>query len=119
MPAREQNLYQRLGVTPAATPEQLKGAYRERLLATHPALHPEADADDFRFVKAAYEVLANPAERRRYDLLTGLGAPGGQPAVWRRSYRQVLAGLSAGLRPTVMRLDELIEQASVARRRAG
>lgn len=119
MPVREQNYYQRLGVTPSAAPDQLKRAYRARLLETHPALHRGADPSCFQLVKTAYQVLANPAERRRYDVLMRLGMRPARPPVYRRSYDRLLAGLSAGLKATVLRLDDLVEQVDVARRRAG
>ena len=118
-PVREQNYYQRLGVMPAAAPDQLKRAYRARLLETHPALHRGADPACFQIIKRAYEVLANPSERERYDTLMGLGSQPSRPPIYRRSYDRLLACLSARLRITVLSFDDLADQVDVARRRAG
>jgi hypothetical protein len=52
-----------LGVTPAASEEEIKRAYRKRALETHPD-HGGA-ADDFRRVQHAYEQAMAPRRRRR------------------------------------------------------
>ena len=119
VPVLEQNYYQRLGVTPSAAPDQIKRAYRARLLQAHPALHKGMDPADFQLIKRAYEVLANPHERRRYDLLTGLGFQSLRPSVYRRSYDRLITGLCAGLKANIMSFDELAEQVEVPLRRAG
>jgi DnaJ-class molecular chaperone len=119
MPHCEPNFYQRLGVTPGATPAQLKQAYRAQVLATHPDLHRGADPDRFRLLKRAYEVLANPEERRRYDMAMGLGEAGQRPGVYTRSFERLFASLFFGLRATVLSVRELSEQVEVARRKAG
>jgi curved DNA-binding protein CbpA len=118
-PVQEQNCYQRLGVTPSAAPDQIKRAYRARLMQTHPALHKGIDPADFQLIKRAYEVLANPDERRRYDMLTGLGSQPARPPVYRRSFGLALASLDAGLKATIVSFDELAEQVDASRRRAG
>ncbi len=119
MPHCDQNYYQRLGVTPAATPAQLKQAYRARVLETHPDLHPGSDPSPFQLIRKAYEVLANPAERRCYDQAMGLGCEAPRPCVYRRSFDRLFASLLFGLRATVLSVHDLSTQVESARRKAG
>jgi DnaJ-class molecular chaperone len=119
MPARQQDYYQRLGVSATATPSQIKQAYRARVLETHPDLHRGADPARFQGVKNAYEVLANPQERRRYDMLMGLGFHARRPGVYRRSFDRLFASMLFGLRATVLSVPDLAAGAEVARRKAG
>jgi curved DNA-binding protein CbpA len=59
------DLYETLGVPRDATAAQVRNAYRR--LASE--LHPDrgGDADAFRAVQEAYDVLSDPRKRRRYD----------------------------------------------------
>lgn len=62
------NYYDVLGVSPDATPEEIKEAYRKRAFETHPDRSSEAEAHEaFVQVKAAYETLSDPQARARYD----------------------------------------------------
>lgn len=66
------DLYAVLGVSPTATEDEIKRAFR-RLAAEH---HPDRNPDDkraatrFKRINAAYQVLSDPAERAAYDRLT-------------------------------------------------
>jgi curved DNA-binding protein CbpA len=76
------DLYGVLGLEPKATREQLERAYRfclelyaEGSLATYSLLDPsEAEAQRHR-VKEAYDVLADPEQRRAYDENHGFQPP--------------------------------------------
>ena len=59
------NYYQILGVSPQATPEEIKHAYR-RLASQH---HPDKGGDTARFqeIQEAYAVLSDAAKRQQYD----------------------------------------------------
>lgn len=59
------NLYRVLGVKKAATPDAIRDAYRKKVLATHP--DRGGDAEKFKEVQRAFEVLSDPERRRRYD----------------------------------------------------
>ena len=61
--------YAILQVSPRATQDEIKRAYRKLAKELHPDLHPENPAAARRFgdVSAAYELLSDEAKRRRYD----------------------------------------------------
>ncbi len=108
--------YRVLGVGPDATPEEIKGAYLARLRAMQPALIASRDATPFRRVRRAYEVLTDPAERARYDMLGGVGAYAARMRFYRRSFCRVFDILSHKRRaPTVI----LLPEDAAAQRKAG
>lgn len=59
--------YKILGVGHGADSEAIKRAYRRLVLTLHPDTAPEPDADRFRAVREAYELLSDPGRRRLYD----------------------------------------------------
>ena len=61
--------YAILQVSPRATQDEIKRAYRKLAKELHPDLHPENPAAARRFgdVSTAYELLSDEAKRRRYD----------------------------------------------------
>ncbi len=62
--------YEILGVSPTAPAEDIKVAYRKAARLYHPDKNPDpAAADRFRSIQSAYELLADDARRRDYDLL--------------------------------------------------
>jgi len=62
--------YEILGVSPSAPAEDIKVAYRKAARLYHPDKNPDpAAADRFRSIQSAYELLADDARRRDYDLL--------------------------------------------------
>src|ERR1700689_4309928 len=73
-------LYDRLGVGPGATSDDLRRAYRARARALHPdraggrsGAELEADTAELARLNQAWRVLSDPHERARYDagLATG------------------------------------------------
>src|SRR3954447_2221877 len=60
--------YETLGVSPDATPDQIKKAYRHVAMKLHPDVATEPDAGErFKAVAEAYEVLADPKKKDLYD----------------------------------------------------
>lgn len=57
--------YQTLGVSPTATDEEIKAAFRRRAKQ----LHPDSGGDEAQFkqLNEAYDVLKDPAKRSQYD----------------------------------------------------
>jgi curved DNA-binding protein len=85
--------YQVLGVTPKATDEEIKKAFRSLARKHHPdvAKDKKSAEEKFKAINEANEVLSNPESRRKYDRLgadwkTGAqsrpapGRSGGRPA---------------------------------------
>ena len=76
------DFYQILGVTRDADPDTLKRAYRKLARQYHPDINKEPGAEEkFKEIGKAYEALADPETRARYDQFgeAGLGGAAGMP----------------------------------------
>ena len=76
------DFYQLLGVPRNADADTLKRAYRKLARQYHPDINKEAGAEEkFKEIGRAYEVLADPDTRARYDQFgeAGLGGAAGMP----------------------------------------
>jgi len=61
------NLYSRLGVSPKASKQQIKKAFRDKARTAHP--DKGGRTDDFIRLQLAYDVLGDDDRRKRYDTL--------------------------------------------------
>ena len=70
MTVRFRDYYEVLGLTRAASQEDVRKAYREKARKLHPDVCKEPDAEArFKELSEAYEVLIDPDKRERYDRL--------------------------------------------------
>lgn len=67
--------YSILGVSRNATEKEIKSAYRKLARKHHPDVNPgdKSSEDKFKEVSEAYEVLADPEKRKKYDQFGHLG----------------------------------------------
>jgi DnaJ-class molecular chaperone len=64
-----QNHYKTLGLTNAATPAEIRRAYRVLARRYHPDLNPGRDSEElFKGIAKAYEVLSDPEKRAQHDV---------------------------------------------------
>jgi molecular chaperone DnaJ len=75
---QKRDYYEILGVSRTATGQELKSAFRKLALQFHPDKNPDDKVaeENFKECSEAYEVLADPDKRARYDRF-GHQAPGG------------------------------------------
>jgi molecular chaperone DnaJ len=72
----KRDYYEVLGVPRTANPEEIKAAYRKLARQHHPDMNkdnPKAAEERFKELSEAYEVLASPEKRQRYDQFGSAG----------------------------------------------
>jgi len=63
-----QNYYEILGLSANSTIEDIKQAYKQKVLQYHPDKNPNIDTtEEFRKIQTAYEILSNKQKRQKYD----------------------------------------------------
>jgi DnaJ-class molecular chaperone len=74
----DKDYYRIMEVTPGATEDELRRAYRRLALQWHPDRNPGRPqaAERFKEISEAYAVLIDAGKRRQYDAARGTGSPG-------------------------------------------
>ena len=68
IPTEQSNLYQRLGINPHASPEEIRKAYLQMAKKWHPDASSFQDSHlQFLAVSEAFETLSDTERRREYD----------------------------------------------------
>ncbi|MHC3468795.1 J domain-containing protein [Streptomyces sp. 7R007] len=100
VPGAARDLYAVLGARPSASAAEITAAFRRRARELRPDSRVDAvTAERFVQVKAAYDVLRDPAARARYDRERTPPAPAPAPAVARRAGGIVVLGSGAPAGP--------------------
>ena len=64
----QEDVYAILGVPRTATQAEIQAAYKKKARALHPDVNKSPDAEDkFKSLAAAYAILKDPEQRKRYD----------------------------------------------------
>ena len=99
------DLYATLGVSEDASSEEIRRAYRQRAIETHPDKSPRNPATGAQFaeVNAAYEVLREPRRREIYD---AFGVDGLR--LYEGAYQLARSGSQTGPLPPVMVVSSVV-----------
>ncbi len=113
--AVETKLYDALGVSPRASDDEIKKAYRKLARRYHPDVNPGDDSAEQRFkeISAAYEVLSDPDKRRAYDEFGADATKMGFDPEQARAYREWQRQASRTRRPSgggSMDMDDILSQ---------
>jgi molecular chaperone DnaJ len=109
--AAETDLYATLGVSKAASQDEIRRSYRELARKHHPDVNPgKPEAEEkFKAISAAYDVLSDKDKRALYDEFGQEGLRGGFDPEQARAYRHWAAARQAGVRTNERNADSAEE----------
>ena len=126
MPVEFKDYYETLGVAKDASAEEIKRAFRKLAMQYHPdkAKGDKKRAEEkFKEINEAYEVLGDPAKRKKYDDLgSGWQQYGGVPPGWEQQaggFRGAPGGRSAEFHFGGTGFSDFFEQFFAGGRRGG
>lgn len=105
--------YQRLGVSKDASDGDIKRAYRTKAMKTHP--DKGGDAEEFKKLTSAYEVLSDPEKRQLYDRYGEAGlsgqrsSGGGGGSTYASDFGDIFRGFGRFSVPLIFQLDLKLE----------
>lgn len=103
-----ENLYEELGLTPDCSFDEIKQQYRILARIHHPDMG--GDAEKFKKIKLAYEVLSDPERRKEYDRTGKFQPPPDVQAQARETLSQVFFAILPNFDPNSQNILELIRQ---------
>ena len=83
--SEKRDLYEVLGIKKGASKDEIKSAYRKLAKKYHPDNHETGDAEKFKEIQEAYDILYDDQKRSAYDQFgwaafeQGAGQPGSNP----------------------------------------
>lgn len=98
---RFEDYYETLGIDPKSDSETVQKAYLRLAQRFHPSNSDTGDKEKFETVNRAYEILADPAARREFDRIKGVGEEEGAPRFSGLAFFEAL-GRDAGLRAALL-----------------
>ena len=113
--SKDDEYYRCLGVDKSASLEQIKRAYRKQAMISHP--DKGGDAEQFKKLNEAYEILSDSEKRSMYDKygkegLSGrMGASNGSPF----GFGDLFRGFAGFAMPVMMQLDLSLEDLYVGK----
>lgn len=96
------DLYKILGVSPQASPEEIKQAYRKLARLLHPDVNKDPESQEkFKQVNQAYETLSDANKRAEYDQIqhmqqAGMNFNGGRNAAFQDIFDQMFGSMGFG-----------------------
>src|SRR4051794_41722510 len=91
-------LYDTLGVSKDASPDEIKKAYRKLAREHHPDRNPDdASAEErFKEIQSAYDIVGDPDKRKEYDRGGIFFGTGGRPGAGTGAGQGGFGGFDAG-----------------------